>query len=92
MDVYLIQDIRHGKGLDGAIEARWSLFVTDRPTPKTMSVPDAGRVYYDLGKNASYAAARRGEIVTIRVGRLLRVPVIAMERRLAEADAEAKPQ
>ena len=49
-------------------------------TPKTMSVPEAGKVYYDLSKNASYEAARRGDIPTMRVGRLLRVPVAAMER------------
>ncbi len=47
---------------------------------KTMSVPQAGDIYYELGRNASYEAARRGDIPTIRVGRLLRVPVAAMER------------
>ncbi len=51
-------------------------------TPKTMSVPEAGKVYFDLSKNASYEAARRGDIPTIRVGRLLRVPVVAMEQKL----------
>ena len=52
--------------------------------PKTLTVPEAGRVYFDLGRNASYEAARRGDIPTIRIGRLLRVPVIAMERKLEE--------
>jgi len=28
--------------------------------PKTMTVPEAGRVYFDLGRNASYEAAARG--------------------------------
>jgi len=51
---------------------------------KTMTVPEAGRVYFDLSRNASYEAARRGEIPTIKIGRLLRVPVVAMERRLEE--------
>ena len=54
---------------------------------KTMSVPEAGRIYYDLSRNASYDAAKRGEIPTIRIGRLLRVPVAAMERRLEHADS-----
>jgi hypothetical protein len=27
--------------------------------PKTLTVPEAGRVYFDLGRNASYEAARR---------------------------------
>ena len=47
-----------------------------------MTVPEAGRVYFDLGRNASYEAARRGEIPTIKIGRLLRVPVVGMERKL----------
>ena len=43
--------------------------------PKTLSVPAAGKRYYDLGRHGSYAAAARGDIPTIRVGRLLRVPI-----------------
>ena len=53
--------------------------------PKTMTVPDAGKLYYGLGRNAAYAAAVRGDIPTIKIGRLLRVPVAAMERRLEQA-------
>jgi hypothetical protein len=53
--------------------------------PKTLTVPEAGRRYFDLGRNASYEAARRGDIPTIRIGRLLRVPVVQMERKLEEA-------
>jgi|SRR6516162_1350357 len=60
--------------------------------PLTMSVPEAGKRYFDLSRDGSYRAAERGEIPTIRVGRLLRVPVRAMERLLdgverTEADA-----
>jgi len=51
---------------------------------KTMTVPEAGKEYFDLGRNASYEAARRGEIPTIKIGRLLRVPVVALERKLEE--------
>ena len=50
--------------------------------PKTLSVPEAGAVYYGLSRNAAYAAASRGEIPTIKVGKLLRVPVRAMEQML----------
>ena len=55
---------------------------------KTMSVPEAGKVYFNLGRNASYAAARRGEIPVIKVGGLKRVPVIAMEERLKAAGSQ----
>ena len=50
--------------------------------PLTMSVPEAGKKYFGLSRDGSYRAAERGEIPTIRVGRLLRVPVRAMERLL----------
>ena len=53
--------------------------------PKTLTVPEAGRLYFDLSRNASYEAARRGDIPTIKIGRLLRVPVMAMERKLVPA-------
>ena len=51
-----------------------------------MSVPAAGLIYFGLGRNASYEAARRGDIPTIRIGRLLRVPIVAMDRKLEDAD------
>jgi excisionase family DNA binding protein len=38
-----------------------------------------------LSRNASYEAARRGDIPTIRIGRLLRVPKAAFERLLDQA-------
>jgi excisionase family DNA binding protein len=51
--------------------------------PRTLSVPEAGR-WLGIGRNAAYDAARRGEIPTIRIGRLLRVPVVALQRKLEE--------
>jgi hypothetical protein len=58
---------------------------TTRPACRTLSVPEAGRQYFDLSRNAAYEAARRGDIPTIKIGRLLRVPVVALERKLEEA-------
>ena len=52
---------------------------------KTLSVPAAGKLYFDLSRNGSYAAARAGVIPTIRVGRRLRVPVVALEKLLENA-------
>lgn len=51
---------------------------------KTISVPEAGREFFGLSRNASYKAARRGEIPTVRIGRLLKVPVVMLERKLTE--------
>jgi len=43
--------------------------------PLTMSVPAAGKKYFGLSRNGAYDAAARGDLPTIRIGRLLRVPV-----------------
>jgi hypothetical protein len=59
--------------------------------PLTLSVPEAGRRYFNIGRAASYAAAANGEIPTIRVGGLLRVPVRAMERLLDAAGGARDP-
>ncbi|HVI66427.1 MAG TPA: helix-turn-helix domain-containing protein [Bradyrhizobium sp.] len=54
-------------------------------TPLTISVPEAGKRYFGLCRNASYEAAARGEIPVVRIGKLLRVPVRALERMLDRA-------
>jgi hypothetical protein len=48
----------------------------------TMPVPAAGRKYYGLGRNASYAAAKRGEIPTIQIGGRIFAIVPVIERQL----------
>jgi hypothetical protein len=52
--------------------------------PLTLSVPEAGKRYYGLSRNSAYEAAKRGDIPTIEIGRLKRVPVKAMDRKLEE--------
>ena len=52
---------------------------------KTMSVPECGWLYFGLSRNASYEAAKRGDIPTIKVGRLLRAVPGVLDRRIAEA-------
>lgn len=53
--------------------------------PKTIGVPEAGKTYFGLSRGASYAAAANGQIPTIRIGRLLRVPVVALDQLLEGA-------
>ena len=57
--------------------------------PLTMTVPEAGKLYFGLSRNASYAAAERGDTPTIRIGKLLRVPVRALEAKLDSAAEKA---
>jgi hypothetical protein len=47
----------------------------------TISVPQAGALL-DLPRNSAYEAARRGDIPTIRVGRLLKVPTAPLRKML----------
>jgi hypothetical protein len=56
---------------------------------KTLSIPEAGAKYFGLSKNGSYDAAARGEIPFIEIGRLKRVPVVAMERLMEECGRPA---
>lgn len=48
----------------------------------TISVPDAGSLFFGLGRNAAYEAARRGDIETIKVGGRIVVPVAPLAARL----------
>ena len=47
----------------------------------TESVPSIGKRLYGLSRNASYDAARRGDIITVTVGRLKLAPKRANEER-----------
>ena len=59
--------------------------------PKTMSIPEAGHLYFGLSKNGSYDAAQRGEIPYFRVGRLKRVSIAKMEQMMLEGANVAPP-
>jgi hypothetical protein len=56
-----------------------------KDTEFTISVPAAGKRYFGLSRNGSYDAAARGDLLTVRVGRLLRVPTAAQERKIEQA-------
>jgi hypothetical protein len=51
----------------------------ERRSSAYLSVPAAGKKYFGLSRNGAYDAAARGDLPTIRIGRLLRVPVRALE-------------
>jgi excisionase family DNA binding protein len=50
---------------------------------RTMTVAQAGKVL-GLGRNAAYEAVRKGEIPSLRLGKLIRVPMAALEKMLGE--------
>lgn len=72
--------------ISGGVTPLEGLFMST-DLPKTMTVPEAGAAYFGLSRGASYEAAKRGDIPTIRIGKLLRVPVWALERMLASPKA-----
>jgi excisionase family DNA binding protein len=49
-----------------------------------ITVPEAGKKL-GISREAAYAAARRGEIPTIRIGHLLKVPLVQLNKLLAGA-------
>jgi hypothetical protein len=55
----------------------------DSAAQLTMSVPAAGKHYYNLERQASYSAAHRGDIITVRVGGRLRAIKAAMDAKMA---------
>ena len=56
------------------------------PEPATMKLwPDVGQ-RLGLSRNGTYDAARRGEIPTLRFGRVLRVPTAAFNRMLESGE------
>jgi excisionase family DNA binding protein len=50
-------------------------------------VPEAGAML-GLTRNASYEAAKRGDLPTIKIGKLIRVPKLAFHRMLEDAGAK----
>ncbi|MGJ4939288.1 helix-turn-helix domain-containing protein [Bradyrhizobium sp. HKCCYLS1011] len=57
-----------------------------KDTEKTLSVATAGARYFGLCAASSYRAVRAGQIPAIKVGRLWRVPIAAMERMMEQAN------
>ena len=51
---------------------------------RTMTIGEAAKVL-GVSKNKAYLAARDGQIPTIRLGKRLLVPLVALERMLADA-------
>lgn len=48
----------------------------------TISVPDAGRLFFGLARNAAYNAAEKGDFETIKIGGRIVVPVAPLAAKL----------
>lgn len=56
-------------------------------TKVTLTITEAGEML-GIGRTAAYEAARTGDLPTIRIGKRLLVPVVALERLLNEAGSK----
>jgi len=48
----------------------------------TISVPEAGKLFFGLARCAAYEAAKRGDIPTIKIGGRIIVPVVPLAEKL----------
>jgi excisionase family DNA binding protein len=63
--------------------------MSDKDTmPLTITVSEAAR-RLGIGRSAAYQAVALKQIPAVRIGRLLRVPVKALERKLGIGDGDA---
>jgi hypothetical protein len=53
----------------------------------TCPVPEAGKRFFGMSKSGSYAAARRGDLPTVRVGGKVLANIPAIERMFEEQRA-----
>lgn len=51
-------------------------------------VEETGRILFDVGKAASYAAARKGQIPTIKIGRKMFVPTYKLREMLGFSEPQ----
>jgi excisionase family DNA binding protein len=56
---------------------------------RTTTIDEAAQVL-GISRNSAYAAAKRGEIPTVKIGRLLLVPITALDRLLSGATRPAQ--
>ena len=60
----------------------------ERLSRPTLLVEEAGRLVFDIGRAASYSAARKGQIPTIKIGRKLFVPTWKLREMLGLSEAQ----
>ncbi|AVA21585.1 hypothetical protein NXC24_CH01946 [Rhizobium sp. NXC24] len=65
--------------LDGGIH---HVTLEEALSKPTISVPEAGKLFFGLARNASYDAAKAGDFQTIKVGGRIVVPVAPLAEKL----------
>jgi excisionase family DNA binding protein len=57
---------------------------------KLLLTPEEAGERLGVGRTQIYALLRRGELLSVRIGRLRRIPVAALQRYVAELTAAAE--
>ena len=60
-----------------------------RPLPVTATIPDAGKIFFDAGRERSYRLARAGAIVTLDTGSRSKVALMHATARKLGIDPNA---
>jgi hypothetical protein len=63
-------------------QRRTDLTLDEALSRPTLSVPEAGAVFFGLARNASYDAAKSGDLPTIKIGGRILVPVAPLAEKL----------
>jgi len=64
------------------MEGRHTMTMEEALSRPAISVPDAGKLFFNLARNAAYDAARRGDFQTIKIGGKIVVPVAPIAAQL----------
>lgn len=67
------------------------MVIADDGEKVVLTVVEAARIL-GIGRSAAYQGVKTGELPTIRIGRRLLVPVVALERLLAQAGQDGPAQ
>ncbi|RUX44871.1 hypothetical protein EOA33_25610 [Mesorhizobium sp. M4A.F.Ca.ET.050.02.1.1] len=72
----------HMIGIFGMNGKGTELTLDEALSKPTVSVQDAGKLFFNLSRNAAYDAAKRGDFQTIKIGGKIVVPVAPIAAKL----------
>ena len=84
----LLERSQRGGRFDSAERTNLASIVRQPHEPLTVTVKEAAKIL-GLSRNSVYAAVHTGQIPSIRVGKRVFVPRVALERMLSQADSRS---
>ena len=81
----LMDGSQHGGSTDATIRSHRATTAREPNEPLTLSVPAAARIL-GVSRNSAYTAVNTGQIPSIRFGRRIYIPRVALDRILSKTD------